>query len=243
MSKALRALLFAALSTGTAYADDITIAIKPAAPYALQPVRAVVHVSDGCTIPAGVKFEGGRLVFALRGVECFAPADPYDIEVSLGSLVEGRYAFDVVERTGRLRSATAEFTVRAAPAGRYGAAQPWVDETGAWVSAQMPGTGLFVVDNIPGGRFAVLNTYDAAHQPTFYVLQDGILYRTSGSPLGGNATLGLDDAKPVRVGTGSLEPVAGTSRSLSNIAPAKLRLDYQIDGEAARSIEFERLDF
>ena len=110
------------------------------------------------------------------------------------------------------------------------------------MSTDLPGTGLFVVDNIPGGSFAVLNTYDADRQPIFLVLQNGSLYRTSGRPPSDMTALGFNP-NPVRVGTGSLESVGGMSRALWNILPARLRLDYQIDGEPARSIEFERLDF
>lgn len=170
------------------------ISVSPAAPKAHDTVRVQVTAdeigTEWTTNGAEISMIGSRITLTYNSTGISNPARP-TLDWPLGQFPAGTYQVDVMRRTGGVSTKVAEtsFTVSQ----RTGN-QPRANYSDMWWNPQESGWGISIQQHATDQTFVTWYTYDTAGRATWYVMSsvvwftengfDGVIYRTTGSPLG-----------------------------------------------------------
>jgi hypothetical protein len=224
------AVVATALAPLCASATDI--AISPASPHALDPVR--LQVTEGGAAPLDfdatqVTMADGLITVQLARACCISPPLPaHTVEMLLGSFPEGTYQVKVIDGQGTMNVPvyTTAFTVTAPAAN----GAPLANLTDLWWNSSESGWGLNVVQHPSGNLFMTWFVYDASGKPVWYVVPGGTwakndftgsVYRTTGPVLGEM----FDPAAVKRTLAGSV------TLSLDGMQTQTARILFSVDGQ------------
>lgn len=224
-SDMILAFRFAALAVASALlalsAQAAGIAISPAEPNEFDPVNLRM-TTDSCTFApetVSVSSASGLIRVAHRPNNCLVAGEPRVVDIRLGRLPVGEWRVEV-HSDGNPTGPNPErlaFTVRSPPqiAVFPQPPRPLADHSGMWFRPAESGWGISIHQSANHVVFAGWYVYDAAGNPTWYVLQDGrwfsstrwigTVYRASGPPFFPGP--GFDPARVVveKVGEGNFD--------------------------------------